>query len=531
MGNIKVRCIDQTIHFLNTPTISSGNVNYDTIVFEFCEKWTGFAKTAIFYRSRDEVYYQLLDENGSCVIPKEVLRSKGTFYVGVFGVLDDKTITSQVISYRVQEGAITDNLTPADPTPDIYEQILSRYNNYDQRLAYFEERFNGSVGDAEKFGGKLPEYYATSERAEAIAGSVDDIINGTKKAGDAEKLGGKSAEEYALITRLFSNVGSYANLDFDTATTTKMYSGSASPGYMGATNYPFNDTGLLIVESGTTILQRYITWQGLIYERTKLNASGYGWKEWKQTATTADLANYLPLDGSKALSKNLYVGATSDTVSHQIMLRNSSRRISHEIGSSGAYALVDLTNSKNIIVSETDGTNTFNGTANGNLPLTNTSLPVVSTSGNSVLSIRNSNSSGAYAWLVFKIGDTTKGSIGISKDGILALSSIDGSTYRILHSGNFSEYALPLNVGSTQRTITGSTRVPIKFHNSADDNLGLQFNGKSGNLGFLGVYGKDNPVFITADGANVRTLHHDGNSKKIEVSSTPIMDENTVRIW
>ena len=167
MSEIKVQCIDQAISFLNTPVISSGNVNYDTIHFDFCSRWDGYAKTAIFYRNKDEVYYQLL-ENDSCIIPNEVLGEKGVIYIGVFGTQGDKTITSQVLTYRIQEGAVTEDLKPSDPTPDIYAQIISRYNDYDTRLAYFENRFNGSVGDAEKLGGQLPEYYASAESVRNI---------------------------------------------------------------------------------------------------------------------------------------------------------------------------------------------------------------------------------------------------------------------------------------------------------------------------------------------------------------------------
>ena len=171
MSEIKVQCIDQAISFLNTPVISSGNVNYDRIVFDFCSRWDGYAKTAIFYRNKDEVYYQLLT-NDSCLIPNEVLGEKGVIYIGVFGTLGDKTITSQVLTYRIQEGAITEDLIPADPTPDIYAQIISKYNDYDTRLAHFENRFNGSVGDAEKLGGQLPEYYATAESVSNIQTAI-----------------------------------------------------------------------------------------------------------------------------------------------------------------------------------------------------------------------------------------------------------------------------------------------------------------------------------------------------------------------
>lgn len=127
MSVIKLKCIGQTLTIVNSPDISSGNVNFDHVNFEFCDTWSGFGKTAIFYRTKDEVYYKVLDENNTCTIPKEVMTSKGIFYIGVFGSKDDITITSQVVSYRVNEGAITENLMPPDPTPDIYAQILADY--------------------------------------------------------------------------------------------------------------------------------------------------------------------------------------------------------------------------------------------------------------------------------------------------------------------------------------------------------------------------------------------------------------------
>lgn len=128
MSEIKVKCLAQNLRFENMPEIFSGDVNYDTVVFDFCEKWIGFTKTAIFYRSRDEVYYQLLDENDRCIVPKEVLKDKGTIYIGAFGVQNDIVLTSEVIPYRILLGAKSDDIITPDPTPDIFEQLISDYD-------------------------------------------------------------------------------------------------------------------------------------------------------------------------------------------------------------------------------------------------------------------------------------------------------------------------------------------------------------------------------------------------------------------
>lgn len=197
MSQLKARCIEQVLTFENTPVITSGNVNYDSIGFDFCSAWDGFTKTAIFYRSEKEVYHQLLDEANTCLIPNEVLTEKGDVFIGVFGVSGETTLTSQVLKYKIAKGAITENIKPADPTPDIYAQILSGYDEISERLDEqiqmlndLQNQFNGSIGNAEKLGGHEVDYFATAK-------SMKDITDGTIPVGDSEKLGGLDPEEYS----------------------------------------------------------------------------------------------------------------------------------------------------------------------------------------------------------------------------------------------------------------------------------------------------------------------------------------------
>lgn len=160
MSEIMVKCVDQNLLLTATPNIYSGDVNYDTVSFSFCERWDGFAKTAIFYRDKSEVYYQILDRDDKCTIPKEVLRERGTIYIGVFGNKEDQVVTSQVLTYRILDGAITEDLTPPDPTLDIYEQLLSAYSD---SLNHIEQRFqdfNDLVDNHREDIGKQIEEYA-----------------------------------------------------------------------------------------------------------------------------------------------------------------------------------------------------------------------------------------------------------------------------------------------------------------------------------------------------------------------------------
>ena len=126
MSIINIKCIDQSLTITNAPLIASGDIQTDSVKFEFCPMWNDFKKTAIFYRDESKVYGVLLDENSEAIIPKEILQTEGCFYFGVHGVLDSKVRTSQVMRYRVVKGAISEKVILPDPTPDIYSQIMTK---------------------------------------------------------------------------------------------------------------------------------------------------------------------------------------------------------------------------------------------------------------------------------------------------------------------------------------------------------------------------------------------------------------------
>lgn len=135
MSTINVRCTDQVLAIINSPVIASGGVNENHIQFNFCSLWDGFAKTAVFYRNKEKVYYSLVDENNTCVVPKEVTETDGKMYFGVFGASDDIVRTSEILVYTIKEGAITSDLIVSEPTPDIYNQILSELETIRELVA------------------------------------------------------------------------------------------------------------------------------------------------------------------------------------------------------------------------------------------------------------------------------------------------------------------------------------------------------------------------------------------------------------
>ena len=137
---INAQCIDQQLSVVSSPTVASGGKNETVVKFEFCPMWDGFAKTAVFWNNEAMPYQVLIDSNNECVVPSEVTAKEGRMSFSVFGVNGDTTRTSTVLHYTVKKGSPTDGGW-SDPTPSVYEQILSE-------LAITQQAVSGVVDSA-----------------------------------------------------------------------------------------------------------------------------------------------------------------------------------------------------------------------------------------------------------------------------------------------------------------------------------------------------------------------------------------------
>ena len=131
---IKALIYDQTIQLVNLPLIASGSEGAISIECDFDELWDGYGKTAVFYRDKSEVYHVLL-VGDAVTVPAEVLTDEGFFYFGIFGKADN-TRTTEMLRVTVKQGAITAaTAEPAEPTPDIYMQLMANYGRMDSRVS------------------------------------------------------------------------------------------------------------------------------------------------------------------------------------------------------------------------------------------------------------------------------------------------------------------------------------------------------------------------------------------------------------
>lgn len=175
---ITARIYDQTVQITNLPLIASGSQGVLQIRCEFDSSWTGYGKTAVFYRNEGEVYHVPLVDN-TATVPSEVLADSGHFFFGIMGV-ESNTRTTEVVRMEVAQGAITTaTATPGEPTPDIYQQLLAAYG---------------------VMGSRVDELVAMRSTGGASSYSLsDEYIGGTIKTNGASALIDFTISELSLV--------------------------------------------------------------------------------------------------------------------------------------------------------------------------------------------------------------------------------------------------------------------------------------------------------------------------------------------
>lgn len=101
-------------------TVVADSRNYLSAEFAFGSEWEGIEKTAVFQAASGAVYHMLV-QDGVCSVPEEVIQVPW-FRVSVFG--GDRLTTNRAEVSVCQSGFLP-GVTPPEPTPDIYDQLLS----------------------------------------------------------------------------------------------------------------------------------------------------------------------------------------------------------------------------------------------------------------------------------------------------------------------------------------------------------------------------------------------------------------------
>lgn len=162
--------------------------------------------------------------------------------------------------------------------------------------------------------------------------------------------------------------------------------------------------------------------------------SGGTWSEWNVFATIADLANYLPKSG----------GDISGILGHNAY----GHRLIHQIRESGNYSFWDTTKAEAVFTVPLSGTNTFNGTASGNLALESAYNQNVKAPQTTPFSVNNTTSGATTVYMGYKTGDTVQGYIGFDNGEAVVYNK-----GKIFHTGNSAKVVVSATAPSDTSSV------------------------------------------------------------------------------
>lgn len=151
------------------------SIDYLKARFSFSADWDGVIKTAIFKTAdRKSVYHVILDENGICTVPSEVIHAP-MFRVSVFG---GSRITANEVEVLCDVSGYAEGEFPGDPAPDIHEQILLEIAKKVSKVEGMDLSQNSYTNEEKEKLEKLPTGEALNEALNSISNRFEGKLNG-----------------------------------------------------------------------------------------------------------------------------------------------------------------------------------------------------------------------------------------------------------------------------------------------------------------------------------------------------------------
>ena len=109
-------------------SLYSGNINTYTFSVDMDEAWNEYIKFGVFIKNGRS--YSVEMDNMQIIVPQEVLLGSGDVSFGIYGTngeKDIKRLSTNLITFKVIQGAYTTSDIPEPPKADFWETILSKY--------------------------------------------------------------------------------------------------------------------------------------------------------------------------------------------------------------------------------------------------------------------------------------------------------------------------------------------------------------------------------------------------------------------
>lgn len=162
----------------------TGNAQSYTITFDFDAEWDGLLKFATFTDGGGQTYVVGIEENAVSV-PAEILEKAGDCSVGVWATNAEESIrriSTNLIDFRVEQGAYSAGLAAVEKTPDVWEVLFGNsvpkiidgyWHIFDISKNDYVTTGIRAVGEKPK---KLVDYYTEADKAELISDIEERII-------------------------------------------------------------------------------------------------------------------------------------------------------------------------------------------------------------------------------------------------------------------------------------------------------------------------------------------------------------------
>lgn len=198
MTTIELVANDQLLQVTVNPTISSGEQNTVDVHVDFSDDWDGFSKSAVFFTSLNKnAIYEIVMTDGKCIVPAEVMEKSCLLYVGIRGVNSEnnEVKTTSLVKLKILEGTPTGNSTEVEPTPDVYQQLLTAYGKTDNSISVERARIDNmstlkegsTTADAELLDIRVKADGSTATSAgNAVREQVSELKSDLNELYDAE---------------------------------------------------------------------------------------------------------------------------------------------------------------------------------------------------------------------------------------------------------------------------------------------------------------------------------------------------------
>ena len=188
MMKLEIEVKQQTVKLLGNNVLIAESKNYVYANFDFTEDWLDLVKTVFFKQGENTFITLVLDQNNSCLIPKELLVADGEFTIHVVGSDNDVRITTNPLRIFVKGNQIITGDNTGIPTVDFLTESVTTVKKYRDEAEEFANNANTAKDAAVLAASNIKECGTKAfKAAEAAAKSAGEASDSAKAAAESAK--------------------------------------------------------------------------------------------------------------------------------------------------------------------------------------------------------------------------------------------------------------------------------------------------------------------------------------------------------